>query len=166
MIKLLLPAITLLFSIAGYQLQAQEHQTIRRDSFSLKYPAGWTIDKEDEEYDPDAFFSLDSPDDENMIMFMISTPIDADVMLDAQVDAFTAGLVKKAEITSFTKWGKYNGQGKLLKGKLLGTFDGFVRIFVHTTEHKTLLVVEQCYDKAWTTLEKDYELMRSSFTFH
>ncbi|MET0394324.1 MAG: hypothetical protein ABW019_14355 [Chitinophagaceae bacterium] len=158
-------SLLLLLSVAANQLQAQP-VTIKRDSFSLKYPAGWTIDTEDEDYDPDALFSLDSPDDENMIMFMIGIPMEADDLLKAQVEAFTTDFIKKAEVTSFDTWGKYKGKGKLLKGKLLGLFNGFVRIFIYTDDYKTMMVVEQCYDKAYQTLEKDYELIRSSFTFH
>lgn len=164
--KILLTTI-LLCCIAGTTLLAQQHLTIKRDGFSLNYPADWKIDTEDEDYDPDALFSIDSPDGENMIMFILFTePVDAENLLQAQVDAFSGELVKKPEITSFNSWGNYKGEGKLLKGKLLGVFNGFVRIFVYGDENKTMLVVEQCYDKAYDTLKKDYDLMASSFRFN
>lgn len=164
------PLITalLLCCIAGPALQAQQHATIQRDGFSLSYPADWKIDTEDEDYDPDALFSIDSPDGENMIMFIIFTAaVDPDDLLEAQVDAFSGELVKNPGITTFDSWGKYKGKGKLLKGKLLGVFSGFVRIFVYGDEHKTMLVVEQCYDKAYAAgLKKDYDLIAASFSFH
>jgi hypothetical protein len=154
-----------LFAATG-QLNAQELTTIKRDSFSLKYPSAWTVDTKDEDYDPDALFSLDAPDGDNMIMFMIfNVELDAEELMNEQVKAMSEQVVKNPQVTSFTQWGNYKGMGKKLSGKLLGVFKGFVRIFVYSDGHKTMLVVEQCYDKAFETLKKDYEVIESSFRF-
>jgi hypothetical protein len=153
----------LLFTIIG-NAQVQ-YSDIRRDSFSLKYPSDWKIDTDDEDYDPDNLFSIDSPDD-NMVMFMIfNVSVDRDELLESQVEAFTSQLIKKPEITEFSNWGNYEGKGKILKGKLLGVFKGFVKIFVYTDQHKSMIVVEQCFDKNYETLKKSYELISSSFRF-
>lgn len=165
--KILLPVVFLISCMAGNMLYAQEHQTIKRDKFSLKYPAAWKIDTEDEDYDPDALFSIDSPDGENMIMFVLfDASMDAEELLKTQMDAFTAEVLKKPEVITFDTWGKYKGKGKILKGKLLGVYSGFVRIFVFSDDNKTLMVVEQCSDKDYTELKKDYDLIASSFSFH
>ncbi|MBP7557961.1 MAG: hypothetical protein KA821_16915 [Chitinophagaceae bacterium] len=157
----LLPFFLLLCTLASAQ-----GTKIARDSFSISYPAGWTIDKEDPDYDPDALFSFDSPDGNNMIMFIImNVPIDGQEMLNQQVTEFQKQLIKNPEITEFTQWGRYTGQGKILKGKLLGLTKGFVRIFVYTDDDKSMLVVQQCYDDDFVTLKKDYELMEQSFRF-
>ena len=71
----LLIAVALLIA-AVINAQAKSANVIERDSFLLKYPADWKIDTQDEDYDPDAFFSLESPDD-NLVMFMIfNVPVD------------------------------------------------------------------------------------------
>jgi hypothetical protein len=158
----MLPVFILLLLSASSHAQ----QTIDRDSFSLQYPAKWTIDTKDEDYDPDALFSLDAPDGENMIMFVIfDMAMDTADLMKEQVKAFTAELIKKPMITHFDTWGKYKGSGKLLKGKLMGVFKGFVRIFVYTEESRTMIVVEQCYDSAYEKLKPDYELISSTFQF-
>jgi hypothetical protein len=160
--KILLTALFLL----SITVNSYAQKTIDRDSFSVKYPDQWAIDTKDEDYDADALFSIDAPDGENMIMFIIfSMAIDTAELMSEQVKAFTAELIKKPEITHFDTWGKYKGSGTILKGKLMGVFKGFVRIFVYGDEHKTMIVVEQCYDKAYETLKKDYDLMSSSFQF-
>lgn len=157
----LLPFFLLLCTLASAQ-----GTKIVRDSFSISYPAGWTIDKEDPDYDPDALFSFDSPDGNNMIMFIImNVPIDAEEMLNQQVTEFQKQLIKNPETTEFTQWGRYTGKGKMLKGKLLGLQKGFVRIFVYTDDDKAMLMVQQCYDDDFVTLKKDYELMEQSFRF-
>jgi len=145
---------------------AQEKQSIKREAFSLQYPEGWTIDTEDEDYDPDALFSLDSPDEENMVMFIIfDMAVDADELMQEQINAFTAELIKKPTVTKFDTWGKFKGKGTMLSGKLMGVFKGAVRIFVYSEEERTMLVVEQYYDKAIGKLKKDYDLIANSFKF-
>lgn len=153
-------------SITAISNAQNQHINIHRDSFSLKYPSDWKIDTEDEDYDPDNLFSIDSPDDENMVMFIIfNVPVDKDELLQSQLEAFSSQLIKKPEITEFSKWGNYEGTGKILKGKLLGVFKGFVRIFIYSDPHKTMLVIEQCYDKDYEKLKKGYDLVSSSFNF-
>jgi len=139
---------------------------IDREGFSMKYPSGWAIDTADEDYDADALFSIDSPNGENMIMFVIyDMSLDTADLMQKQVDAFTAELLKKPEISHFNNWGKYKGSGKVLKGKLAGVYKGAVRIFIYTDGKKTLTVIEQFNDKDYEGLKKDYELMASSFAF-
>ncbi len=143
-----------------------QDRSIKRDSFSLKYPADWHIDTADTDYDPDALFSIDSPDGESFIMFIIyDIAMDQDDILEAQVKEFTAQLMKKPTITTFDSWGKYKGKGKLMKGKIAGVYKGFVKIFVYADEHKSMLVVEQGYDEDLPALEKAYGLISSTFRF-
>ncbi|HET6994946.1 MAG TPA: hypothetical protein VFI06_08180 [Chitinophagaceae bacterium] len=145
---------------------SQAQKKIDREGFSMQYPQGWTIDTADEDYDADALFSLDSPDGDNMIMFVIyDMALDTADLMKEQVTAFTAELLKKPVISHFNTWGKYKGSGKILKGKLMGVYKGFVRIFIYTDGKKTMTVVEQCFDKAYEELKKDYDLMASSFEF-
>jgi len=139
---------------------------IDREGFSMKYPSGWTIDTADEDYDADALFSIDSPNGENMIMFVIyDMALDTADLMKKQVDAFTAELLKKPEISHFNSWGQYKGSGEVLKGKLAGVYKGAVRIFIYTDGKKTLTVIEQFNDKDFEALKKDYEQMAASFTF-
>ena len=163
--KVFLLSTALLLLTGVINAQTLHTNNIQRDSFSLKYPSDWKIDTEDEDYDPDNLFSIDSPDD-NMVMFMIfNVPVDKDELLKAQLEVFSSELIKKPEITEFSKWGNYDGTGKILKGKLLGVFKGFVRIFVYADSHKTMLVIEQCFDKDYEKLKKGYDLISSSFNF-
>ena len=145
---------------------AQTMKTITRDSFSLKYPEKWTIDEEDPDYDPDALFSIDAPDDQNMIMFFVfNTVIDAEEMLTEQVKSLSESLIKNAEVTGFSEWGKYKGKGKILKGKFLGAYKGYIRLFFYEDQHKSMLVMEQIYDSATEEVKTDLKSIVDSFTF-
>jgi len=164
--KKLILILSLLFTVSASALYAQTMKTIARDSFSLKYPEKWKIDKEDPDYDPDGLFSIEAPDDENMIMFFVfNTVLDADEMLTEQIKALSGSVLKNPEITDFTDWGKYKGKGKILKGKFLGTFKGHIRLFFYEDEHKSMLVMEQVYDSASEQVKAELKSIVDSFTF-
>ncbi len=156
----------LIFCISASGLHAQTMKTITRDSFSLKYPEKWKIDTEDPDYDPDGLFSINAPDDQNMIMFFVfNTVIDADEMLTEQIKALSESLLKNPEITDFTDWGKYKGKGKILKGKFLGVYKGYIRLFFYADDHKSMLVMEQVYDSAGDDVKGELKSIVDSFTF-
>jgi hypothetical protein len=164
--KIILFLIALLFVGLGNSY-SQKLVTIERDSFSLQYPNTWTIDKGDEDYDPDALFSLDSPEDGETILFMIfNMVIDADEMLTEQAKTMTKNLIKKpSSITTFDTWGKYSGKGKVIKGKIMGIFKGQIRLFMYTDNSKSMLIVEQLYDSNMEKLGADFKSIADSFTF-
>jgi len=144
---------------------AQRPGTISREDFSLQFPADWTIDTDDPDYNPDSLFSLDAPDDASMIMFIIiDMEIDEEEMTKNQVEAFS-NLVKDAKITRFDTWGRYKGTGTMLSGLIMGHYKGNVRIFVRSTGERTLLVVQQFYDVNYDELKKGFELIERSFKF-
>ena len=159
-------ALALLLCFSTSALYAQTMKTITRDSFSVKYPERWKIDKEDPDYDPDGLFSIEAPDDQNMIMFFVfNTVIDANEMLSEQIKALSESLLKNPEITDFTEWGKYKGMGKLLKGKFLGVYKGYIRLFFYEDKHKSMLVMEQVYDSATEDVKAELKSIVDSFTF-
>ena len=164
--KKLILAFALLFCISASGLYAQTMKTITRDSFSLKYPEKWKIDTEDPDYDPDALFSIDAPDEQNLIMFFVfNAVIDTDEMLTEQIKAMSESLLKNPEITDFTDWGKYKGKGKILKGKFLGVYKGYIRLFFYADDHKSMLVMEQVYDSATDEVKAELKSIADSFTF-
>ena len=156
----------LLLCVISPAVYAQTMKTITRDSFSLKYPEKWKIDKEDPDYDADALFSIEAPDGENMIMFFVfNTVIDSDVMLTEQIKSLSESVLKNPEITNFTDWGKYMGKGKVLKGKFSGIYKGYISLFVYADKHKSMLVMEQVYDSATPEVKAEVKSIIDSFTF-
>ena len=146
--------------------QTMKTITITRDSFSLKYPEKWKIDKEDPDYDADALFSMDAPDDQNLIMFFVfKTVIDSDEMLKEQIKSLSESLIKNLEISNFTQWGRYKGKGKILKGNFLGAYKGYLRLFCYADDHKSMFVMEQVYGSASEEVKNELKSISDSFTF-
>ena len=163
---ILVSVLTLCIAAPGIYAQSIKTVTISRDTFALKYPENWKIDKEDPDYDPDALFSIEAPDDQNMIMFFVfNTVIDSDEMLKEQIKSLSEALIKNPEVSDFTSWGKYKGKGKLLKGKFLGVYKGYIRLFCYEDQHKSMFVMEQVYDSATDLVKAELKTIVDSFTF-
>jgi hypothetical protein len=136
-----------------------------RERFRLEYPGNWTIDEEDEDYDPDHLFSIDSPGSCHVSVIVFDAAIPAKDSVGAQVEALVPRLVKEPVQTPFTRWGAYDGEGMALAGKILGVLKGSVRIFAHESaaEDLTFTIVEFCYDEDLPLVRPGFELIERSF---
>ncbi len=139
------------------------HKEISRAGFSLKYPGNWKMDTTDEEYDADHSFSIDSPGDcfTMFIIFDIDTAPSENV--EAQIESFVPSLLKNPARTPFTKWGRYAGHGVDLKGRLLGINKGSVRVFSHSSESRSFVVIELYYDEDHANVQPGFRLIENSF---
>jgi hypothetical protein len=139
-------------------------KTYAREGFSFKYPGNWKVDAEPPDNDPDHDVDIESPGSCMTMLFVLDTALDPAVMVQTQIDAFVSKLISSPSRTPFTTWGKYTGQGVLLKGKLLAINPGFVRVFAHATEKRSFIAVEQCYDEDMANVKPGLDLVESSFT--
>ncbi len=138
---------------------------IVRERFSLEYPGNWTVDEEDEDYDPDHLFSIDSPGSCHVTFVVFDSAISAKTCVEAQVEAFVPKIVKNPVQTPFVRWGSYYGEGVTLAGKILGLLKGSIRIFAHESvrEDLTLTIVEFCYDEDLPLVRPGFELIERTF---
>lgn len=134
-----------------------------RPGFSFDYPGNWTIEADDPENDPDHHVNVESPGACMTMLLVFDLPLDPAENVQAQVDAFVPKVISAPSRTPFTQWGKYTGQGALLKGKMLGLLEGSVRVFSHASESRTFIAVEQCYDEDMKDVEPGLRLVESSF---
>ena len=147
------------------QADVRATKSIVRKRFRLEYPGNWTIDEQDEAYDPDHFFSIESPGSCHVSVIVLDVAIRARDAVAAQVDAFVPKIVKQPVRTPFTRWGAYDGEGVALAGRILGALEGSIRVFAHESEHEalTLTVVEFCYDEDLPLVRPGFELIERSF---
>jgi hypothetical protein len=138
---------------------------ITRDRFRLEYPGNWTIDEGDEDYDPDHLFSIDSPGSCHVTFIVLDAAISAKVALQAEIEAFVPRIVKQPVRAPFARWGAYDGEGMELAGRILGLYEGTIRVFAHESEREDLsfTVVEFCYDEDLPLVRPGFELIERSF---
>lgn len=136
---------------------------IARPGFKLQHPSNWKVDTKDEDYDPDHNFTIESPGSSMVIFYVFDVEIDPEEQIRAQIEAQTKKVVPGARQTPFTRWGRYEGKGVELRGRMLGIAPGVTRIFAHGDERGGFLAVEMTYDDDAAAVRPGFALIESSF---
>ena len=140
-------------------------KSVSRDKFRFDYPGNWSIDTADEDYDPDSLFSVDSPGNCYVQFIVYDSAVDADEMVENQVEAFVPKLIKDPKRTRFVEWGAHEGSGVTLEGKILGVTPGSIRVFGAKSDEKDVAftAVEMCFDDDMAQVRPGFELVRRTF---
>lgn len=139
-------------------------KSIARDHFQLKYPGNWKLAENDEHFDIEQYFSIDTPG-YAYVAFDIRQ-VDASPQDNVQdwVEYFNK-LVRVSGRTSFDTWGKYSGVGVELVGDYVGE-PCVVRIFSYTSEDLSFTVTE-FYDTATKQhVRPGFDLVEATFELH
>jgi hypothetical protein len=98
-------------------------------------------------------------------VIVFDAALEAKLSVEAQVEAFVPKMVKEPVQTPFTSWGDYEGDGMTLAGRILGVFDGTIRIFAHASEPEdlTFTIVEFCFDEDLPLVRPGFELIERTF---
>ena len=122
-------------------------KAIDRTSFSLKYPSDWKEDTAAKDYKPDNNFTLNSAHN-SYIQFNITTKSDdLKKVLDNAVFNLDGLAITTLSKSPLDQWGGYKGMGVHLKGKILDSYPGGIRVFTFNTAHYNVLVVEFYYSQ-------------------
>ncbi len=137
-----------------------------REAFELSFPDDWSVDVEAPGYDPDRFFTLESPFAISWIVLQILEGpelVEADVLAEA-----CAGLAPVLEELlaeeTFARWGSQKGSGRALRGKV-GGLEANLRVFARVSGDRALLVTEFFFEELRERLESDYLRIAASFAF-
>ena len=137
--------------------------TLIRDRFQLQYPTNWRIDVDDEDYDPDQMFSIDSPGSA-FVMFVIGTvETEPEDNLQMQIRQFKK-LMSSPAIDRFERYGRLTGKGATLKGKVMG-IRTTTRLFAFSQDELTVMITQQCPDDDLNRAQDGLTLIESSFMF-
>jgi len=133
-----------------------------RPAFKFDYPAGWAVDDKDKDYDPDHMFSIDASTGA-MIMFVIFEPgIEPATALAKMVTQQEKQLPRAAK-ADFSRWGKFDGVGTELRGKLLSVSPTTIRIFAFQMAGKTFVITELIPDDEKAALDSGFRMIQDSF---
>jgi len=120
---------------------------LNRPTYQMKYYSDWRIDSTDTDFDIDNYFTFDTPSGNGTLSFFVfNVAINEQENLDAQIKVHLEKVIKNGTVTKFDTWGKYKGHGAKITGKILGTFKGEVKIFVHSDDKYSFLIAYQIYD--------------------
>lgn len=134
---------------------------IERESFRVSYPGNWKIDTEDEDYDLDEAFAIESPGASSLLLFIFDFATDPVENVQDHAAGFEE-MTAQGESTQFTKWGNLEGEGVHIKGTLMDLPAG-IKIFSHSTETKSIVVIAQYFEEDLDKVAPGFELIGNSF---
>jgi hypothetical protein len=134
-------------------------------NFTLDYPASWNLDDRAKDYDKvdKNNFRLASPG-HSYIQFTILPKIDtAGKIVNDTVKKLDGPAITTLAKTTLTDWGNYKGQGFYLKGKIVGTFPGGIKVFVFSTPHFNVQIIEYFFSDELNELKDDIDHISQHF---
>ncbi|MEM6469491.1 MAG: hypothetical protein AAF802_07955 [Planctomycetota bacterium] len=138
-------------------------QEIETDRFSLSYPANWILAEEEENFDINGYFSIDSPGF-SYVLFEIWN-VDASAQdLTAETLEYYEQIVKTESFSDFDSWGGFTGVGTTITGKTLGS-PVRVNIFSHSSDSYSFTVVEYWDSETESLVEPGFRKIRETFRF-
>jgi hypothetical protein len=139
---------------------AKPHHLVR-NGFRLDYPGNWRIDSDDEDYDPDSFFSIDSPGSSYASFHIWEGASDPNHNVEILVDKFNK-ILSSSQSMPLKRWGRFQGEGVHLKGRLMG-LKSSVKIFSCSTLGKSFTIINQCCDSDLLKAEPGFKLIERTF---
>jgi hypothetical protein len=140
-----------------------EIASIDLPTFALKYPATWKVDTTAQDYDASNNFTLNSPKN-SYVQFRILDKTDSPLkILDDTERSLDGPAISSLTKTKIVEWGHYKGLGVDLKGKILDSFPGGIRIFVFSTKNYNVLVTEYYFTDELREVQNAIQLISNSF---
>jgi len=155
---------TLLGSGVAVLIMHAARPASERPGYALQFPGNWRVASEEEDFDPDAFFSIDSPGSSFVTIELIDEPVAVDEEVRQCVADYVPEWLARPDKETFTTWGAYRGLGLALTGTTVHGDEGGVRIFAHSGDNGAFVVVEVFYDEELGHVEPGFELIRRSFS--
>jgi len=135
---------------------------LARDGFRLKHPGNWAVDTQDEDYDPDHCFSIESPGSAFVMFILGDGDLDPKETLDARIEPFRK-LMSSPSIEEFERYGSLRGAGAILRGRILGS-PTTVRLFGYCRDGLHIQITENCPDEDRRDVEAGLWLIEKSFS--
>ncbi len=134
---------------------------LARAGFELQYPSNWRVATDDDDYDPDHMFSIESPGSAFVMFVLGAGGIDAEETLKEQIKPMQR-LMGSAAIQRFEKYGRLAGKGATLTGKIMGV-KTTVRVFAYVQDDQTVMITQQCADEDLAQAAGGLDLIERSF---
>jgi hypothetical protein len=141
--------------------QIANPQKLTRAKFQLHYPANWRLNREDEDFDPDHAFNIESPGSAFIMFHIGKATLEPEETLRDQIAAFSK-LMDRPASTRFTQWGSFTGQGVSMRGRVLG-IPTTVKPFVFNQAGVSVIVVQYYPDEDQQAVLPGLQLVERTF---
>lgn len=141
-----------------------------RERFRLQFPANWKVDADDEDYDPDHMFRIESLNSAFVKFVMRNGECNLEDMLQSQISAFDE-LFAYPTISNFERYGQFSGKGAILRGKFAeehveehGGLRATVKVFCFYENDMTVIIIQYYLDDTLAYVQDGLLLIEGSFS--
>jgi hypothetical protein len=145
---------------------ASDFKVIDRTNFTLKYPTAWKEATDDPDYKPEYNFTLNAPDKkQSYVSFnIVDKAQDTTKLLASTIEGLDGYAINALTKTKIDEWGQFKGTGMHLKGKILDTYPGGIKIFIFNSDHHNIMVIEYYWAEELKDLQADIDYIQNNFT--
>lgn len=117
-------------------------KSINNDTISLQHHADWELDSSADDYEPETRFTINSPYNSYVTIRIDQYKRTPESLIEDILYRLDGPAITTFSRSNFTQWGKHQGVGRHLKGKIMDMFPGGVRVFVTRPLNNTLIITE------------------------
>jgi hypothetical protein len=137
--------------------------TIDRPNFTMAYPSNWKEDVGGRDYDPNNNFTLVSPKNSYIQFTLLPTTSEPAKIVSDMVKKLDGPAITVLSKSKIEEWGGHKGQGFHLKGKIVGSFPGGIKVFVFTSKRFNVLIVENYFSDELRDVQDDFDSISKKF---
>ncbi len=145
---------------------AAEFKVIDRTNFALKYPTAWKEATDDPDYKAESHFTLNGPDKkQSYVSFdIVDKTADTVKLLASTIEGLDGYAINALTKTKIDEWGQFKGTGMHLKGKILDTYPGGIKVFIFNSDHHNIMVIEYYWAEELKDLQADIDYIQNNFS--
>jgi hypothetical protein len=117
-------------------------KAIDSKTVSLQHHADWELDSTADDYDPETRFTINSPYNSYVTIRIGKFERNPETLIEDILYRLDGPAITTFSRSNFSQWGKHQGVGRHLKGKIMDMFPGGVRVFVTRPLNNTLIITE------------------------
>jgi hypothetical protein len=144
-----------------------EYKTIDRPDFTLKYPVGWTEDTQARDYDANTNFTLFSQKNSSIQIVILNKADDIKKVVDNAIKKIDNVQITTLSRANLTSWGPaqnpIKGLGQHLKGKIVDSFPGGIKIFCFSSPKHNVLIIETYFSDDLKDVQADIDFIGRYF---
>lgn len=141
-----------------------DDKVIERADFTLKYPLGWTEDTQAKDYDPNSNFMLFSPKNSSVQIIILGKTDDPRKVVDNAIRKIDNVQITTLARSNLTMWGTHRGVGQYLKGKIVDSFPGGIKVFCFSSPRHNVLIIETSFSDDLKDVQQDLQYISEHFT--
>jgi len=136
---------------------------IDRANFTLSYPSSWKEDVTAKDHDANLNFTLVSPKNSYIQFTLLPKAEEPAKIVGDTIKKLDGPAITTLSKTKLEEWGNHKGQGYHLKGKIVGSFPGGVKIFVFSSQGYQVLIIEEYFSDELRDIQHDLNYIRENF---